>query len=270
MRESASILMSTATSTRLAYVNYQVDRPEGLQIQVDPNGETGRRIEPEHDRRGVRLHDLRVVPTDFVTQGLVLLETPSLAVDVRDPETRDRLHTPAIETLLKQQLGASDVHVFDHTLRGFEGERVPAQHVHVDYSSDAGSQRLRDVLPPLQAEQWLRGHYGIVNVWQPVEHSVERDPLAFVDVSTVQPDDWVDIDILYPDRRGQIQGLVHNPAHRWYFASRMRPNEAILFNAFDSAGKPPVAHTAAELLNTAPEAPTRTSLETRVLVRYAD
>lgn len=262
--------MSTATSPRLAYVNYQLDRPEGLQILVDPNGETGRRIEPEHDRRSVRLHDVRTSPADFATQGFALLDTPSLAVDVRDPRVRDRQHTQAIETLLKAQLGVCEVHVFDHTLRGFEGQRVPAQHVHVDYSPDAGPKRVRDLLSPARAEQWLRGHYGIVNVWQPVERSVERDPLALVDVSTIKPDDWVKIDILYPDRRGQIQGLVHNPSHHWYFASHMSPEEALLFNAYDSAGKSPVAHTSAELLDTPDEAPTRTSLETRALVRYPD
>ncbi|MGO2415642.1 MULTISPECIES: CmcJ/NvfI family oxidoreductase [Cobetia] len=262
--------MPAPIPTRMAYVNYQLDRPEGLQIKVDPNGESGRRIEPEHDRRGVKLQDLRAVPPSFVTQGMLFLEAPSLAVDARDAQVRDRLHTPAIEALLKQQLGVSEVHVFDHTLRGFEGERVPAQHVHVDYSPSSGPQRVRDLLAPEQAEQWLSGHYGIVNVWQPMGHAVERDPLAFADAETVQPGDWVNIDILYPDRCGQIQGLVYNPDHRWYFASHMRPDEAIVFNAFDSAGKPPVAHTAAELLDNSNDAPTRTSLETRVLVRYPD
>lgn len=262
--------MSAPVPTRMAFVNYQLDRPEGLQIKVDLNGETGRRIEPEHDRRGVRLQDLRATPPSFACQGLLFLDTPELAVDVRDAKVRDRLHTPAIEALLKQQLGVSEVQVFDHTLRGFEGERVPAQHVHVDYSPRSGPQRVRDLLPPEQAKHWLSGHYGIVNVWQPVEQAVARDPLAFADTQSVQHEDWVNIDILYPDRCGQIQGLVHNPAHRWYFASQMRPDEAIVFNAFDSAGKPPVAHTAAELLDTPDDAPTRTSLETRVLVRYLD
>ena len=33
--------MSAPILTRLAFVNYQLDRPEGLQIKVDPDGETG-------------------------------------------------------------------------------------------------------------------------------------------------------------------------------------------------------------------------------------
>ena len=176
--------MSAPVPTRMAFVNYQFDCPEGLQIKVDPNDEIGRRIEPEHDRRGVRLQDLRATPPSFACRGVLFLDTPELAIDVRD-----RLHTPAIEALLKQQLGVSGVHVFDHTLRGFEGERVPAQHVHVDYSPRSGPQRVRDLLPPKQAEQWLSGHYGIVNVCQPVEQAVARDPLAFADTQSVQHED---------------------------------------------------------------------------------
>ena len=34
---------------------------------------------------------------------------------------------------------------------------------------------------------WSLGHWGIVNIWRPMDYPVEKTPLAFIDPTTVQP-----------------------------------------------------------------------------------
>ena len=102
-----------------------------------------------------------------------------------------------------------------------------------------------------------------------MHHPVQTAPLAFVDPYTVEDSDWTDIDMIYPDRQGQITGLKRNDAHRWLYMSNMTPDEAVVFTTFDSSGKSPVGHSAADLVVTPENATSRKSIETRALVRFA-
>lgn len=260
-----------ASRSERAWINYQVRQAAPLQILVDPEGETGKRIEPEHDRVEVTLHDVRTdrAPT-FDQQGVAFVEAQELTMDVTQQAVREQHYSKAVADFLSQSLGASEVVVFDHTLRGVDGHRRPAQHVHTDYARDAGRQRLFDVLEASRAADWADGHFGIVNLWRPVAYPAELDPLVFVDTATVAAQDWVNIDIIYPDRQGQIQGLTHSPDHHWWYQSRMSPEEAVIFNAFDSGKRVPVPHTSATLSRPSPNARPRQSIESRALVRYPD
>jgi hypothetical protein len=119
-----------------------------------------------------------------------------------------------------------------------------------------------------EAARWDAGHYAFVNVWRPVSPVVRSAPLGFVRPRTVQPSDWVTLDLLYPDRVGQIMGLVDNPAHRWIYRSAMTSDEVALFNIHDNRGRPPVAHSAIDLLASDAPRAVRKSLESRTVVRY--
>ena len=235
-----------------AWINYQVKQAAPLQILVDPEGETGKRIEPEHECVEITLHDVRTEGTpSFEQQGVAFVEAQELALDVTRDSVREQQYSKAVADFLTQYLGASEVVVFDHTLRGVDGHRRPAQHVHTDYARDAGRQRLFDVLDEPRATAWADGHYGIVNLWRPVAYPAELDPLIFVDLATVAPQDWVNIDIIYPDRQGRIQGLTHNPDHHWWYQSQMSPEDAVIFN------QPPGELMALPAASTAAQVPYR-------------
>ena len=98
---------------------------------------------------------------------------------------------------------------FDHTVRSeISDSRPPVYHVHGDYTDKSALTRARDVLGTKRTNDWLQGgvHFGIVNVWRPVENTVERSPLCLVDPSMVSPSDWHTIALVYPDRvRSQVQ-----------------------------------------------------------------
>ena len=63
------------------------------------------------------------------------------------------------------------------------------------------------------------------------------------------------------------QRLLTNPAHRWYFVHRMRPDEMLAFKLYDSDASQPqwTGHTAFTDPDTPPDAPPRQSMELRTV-----
>ena len=84
---------------------------------------------------------------------------------------------------------------------------------------------------------------------------------------------YLNIELIYPDRRGQILGVLHNPKHEWFYISDMTPEEVIIFNIYDNKGRAHLAHSALDGLSEkhssagAQNAP-RKSIETRTLIRF--
>lgn len=251
-------------------VNYHVltAKPE---IVIDADGIAGNRIDPELESAVVELHDARDknVDLNFIEDGLVFVRSATTVESFRDQQGIRDTYESELMKLLQTEAGAAEVAVFDHTVRmDDEGARPPARHVHGDYNVASAQRRLIDILGESRAKEWDRGHFAIVNLWRPIQCIVEQAPLAFADPKTVAASDWMDVDIVYPDRRGQITGLIRQPRHRWIYLSRMRPDEVAIFSVYDNRGRPPVAHSAVELLNAAANICPRRSIESRALIRF--
>ena len=174
-----------------------------------------------------------------------------------------------VKSLIRQVAGITEVVVFDHTIRKHDEEiRPPARHVHGDYNDTSARKRLDDILSTDKANEWKQGRYCIINVWRPIDYPVEVAPLAFAAPESVAADDWLDIDIIYPDRKGQIRGLIYNPNHQWLYQSNMTPDDAVVFTVYDSDGRPAIAHSAVDLIAQPENARPRHSIETRSLARF--
>jgi hypothetical protein len=138
--------------------------------------------------------------------------------------------------------GAAEALVFDHTIR-IEGGgqyystvmRTPVRVVHHSYTEELAPKRVRDLLPEDEAQQWIDGRFIEPNVWRAIEDPVLMTPLALCDARSIKPDDLKRTNLLYPDRVGEIYHALYNPAHRWFYATRMTTDEAILIKGCDSA-----------------------------------
>ena len=121
-----------------------------------------------------------------------------------------------------------------------------------------------------RAEEWLKdgGHFGIVNVWRPLDHPVEKDPLGFIDPCTTNEDDWHVLKIGRTDRVSVILGVEQREKHKWLVLDKMDLDMVWIFNQFDSKGLKGVPHSAVEVVGTDEGARIRRSIECRVLVRY--
>jgi hypothetical protein len=218
-------------------------------------------------------------PPTLDREGFALAEHPTHVVDFYDSAAVERLYYPEIVELLERATGAAEVHIFDHTLRVEDeakrqayGTRLPVSVVHNDYTERSGPQRVRDVLPPETAERLLAGRFAMVNVWRSFGASAERFPLAAADGRTVQPTDYVAVDLVYLDRTGEVYHNAYSNGQRWFYFSRMQRHEAMLLKCFDSArdGRTRyTAHTGFANSHAPADAPPRESIEVRALLYFA-
>lgn len=109
-----------------------------------------------------------------------------------------------------------------------------------------------------------------MNFWRPIK-TVYRTPLALVDASTVAREDlnFAEVRGLNDPNRPPLYGwnLSYNPAHKWYYAFEMQPEEIFAFKLYDSCDDVPqfTGHTAVDLPWTDDNTPPRHSMEIRTI-----
>ena len=226
----------------------------------------------------VRVHDARAVADTLSLdrEGFVLARRPSAVRDFTDAAEIERIYRHEVERLVADVTGAAKVVVFDHTVRVGaraveRGLRAPVHMVHNDYTEDSAPRRVRDLLPAAEADVRLARRFVEINVWRPIKGPVRSEPLGLVDASTIGPRDLVKADLVYADRTGEIYYGAYNPAHRWYAAPLMTPDEAILIKCYDSArdGRARFSlHSAFPDPTTPADAPPRESIETRAFAFF--
>jgi len=230
----------------------------------------------------MRIHDLRPVAGNATLdeQGFAVLRQRSAVRDFQSEAEIRGTYYPEAEALLKRITGASRIFIFDHTLRRHipgaeddrQGVRQPARRVHVDHTERSGPQRVRDLIPD-EAEMLLGGRVQIINLWRPIRGPVLDAPLALCDASSVAPQDLVPSDLVYRDRIGETYAVTPSPRHRWFYLSRMQPDEAFLIKCYDSKtdGRARFApHTAFTDPTTPADVPPRESIELRTLVFHSE
>jgi hypothetical protein len=228
------------------------------------------------------IHNARANRDDFSLdkQGFELRPHETSVVDFYDREEVQRVYYPEVERLLKETTGAAKVVIFDHQVRclpmaqrGERGAREYAKTVHNDYTANSGPRRVRDHLPPAEAEELLKHRFAEINVWRPIRGPVESAPLAVCDSRSIAPEDFVPSDLIYRDKVGETYRFKHNPNHRWFYFPGLERNEAILLKCYDSKedGRARfTAHTAFEDPTSRPNAAPRESIEVRALVFWPE
>lgn len=257
--------------TQIGTVNYHVHKPFRQAFEIDVDGIAGNLIEPEFSAAKVAVQDQRIgeATTDFAEDGFAFASFPTGISDFNG-DAWQRQYDAELTDLLTREVGAKEVITFDHTVRidDPQAKRRPARHVHSDYSLEGAKKRLVDILGPESAAEWAQGHYAFINVWRPIAHPINSAPLGFIRPSTVTDTDWITIDLIYPDRKGQVMGLVKDDAHEWVYRSRMTPDEVAFFNIYDNSNRPCVGHSAIDLVEDPTVTTPRQSIESRTLVRY--
>ena len=254
-------------------VNYTYEPPLGVPRH---NGNDETHTLPIYNARSI-VRDL-----SLDQQGFALVEHHSAIRDFYNEEEVRRVYYAEAEQLLTEMTGADKVLVFDHNIRnlqrlhqGEQGVKEPVKRAHNDFTAASGYSRARIVLEANgieNPEALLQKRFAIVNVWRAIA-PVQESPLAVCDAQSIAPTDWVAGDLVYRDRVGETYSITYNPAHQWFYFPQMQPNEALLIKCFDSAedGRARfAAHTAFNDPTRLPDAPSRESIELRVLIFYAD
>jgi hypothetical protein len=229
----------------------------------------------------VVIHDARHQgkPPTIDREGFALARSPTAVANFYDPDVVQARYYPEVVELLKQCTGASEVRVFDHTVRvqgepngAGAGVRQPIAFVHNDYTEQSAWQRVRDFFPQEEAARLQAGRIAFVNVWRSIGASAERFPLAAADGRSVSPNDYVAVDMVYADRVGEIYHNAYSDRQRWFYFADMRHDEVMLLKCFDSAcdGRTRyTAHSGFANPTAAPETPPRRSIEVRTILTFA-
>lgn len=257
--------------TRTGTVNYHVHKPEQQAFEIDAGGVVGVLVSPELVETEISVRDVRSgeAAVSFATDSVSLTTAPSSINDF-SADGWQSTYDEELTDLLRRELSAKDVIIFDHTVRedNPNSDRKPARNVHSDYSEEGAKNRLVDILGTERAAAWEQGHYAFINVWRPVGAAINSAPLGFVRPSSVAAEDWILIDLIYPDRKGHILGLAANANHEWVYQSKMTPDEVAIFNIYDNRGLASIAHSAIDLVENPSITRIRKSIESRTLVRY--
>ncbi len=213
-------------------------------------------------------------------QGFSLTRHDTAVANFHDEDEVRRLYYPEMARLVAAETGAARVEVFDHNVRiegspdrDEDGIRAPVRMVHNDYTAKSGPQRVRDLFDAAEAEALLKKRFAIINVWRPIAGPVETAPLAFADARSIAPQDLAPLDLVYPNRTGEIYNVTFSPNHRWYTFPRMERHEAALIKGYDSRedGRARFTpHTAFDDPTTPEDAPPRQSIEVRTLAFFED
>ncbi|MBB5509130.1 hypothetical protein HDG35_005423 [Paraburkholderia sp. JPY681] len=94
--------------------------------------------------------------------GFELRQHASVLSDFTDPAAIERIYYPESEALLRGWTGAKRAVIFDHTIRDGHATRPgtvrePVKFIHNDQTFVSGPRRVRDHLPPHEAENCSRG-----------------------------------------------------------------------------------------------------------------
>jgi len=262
----------------LSYIVPMSGKPRSLEYEPPPGVAHTTAVHRDYT---VTIRDVRPAASalSLEREGFQLVSAATGVSDLYDQEAvRTRYYAETI-SLLEELTGASRVVVFDHTIRrrvpgaadrSTWSPRQPVLRVHNDYTVKSGPQRVRDLLGD-QAIDLLRRRFSVVNVWRPIRGPIQDAPLAIADAESVDAEDLVATDLLYPDRTGEIYYVKFNASHRWLYASAMREHEVMLIKCFDSAvdGRARfVPHTAFVDPTTPADALPRQSIELRTLLFY--
>jgi hypothetical protein len=162
------------------------------------------------------------------------------AIDFDDPLQVSARYIPHVKALLLDQLpGATDVVVFDHTVRKASATKTPARQVrkvHIDQSPRGALGRARRHLDPQTASRLESGalRFAIINVWKSIKGTVTDHPLAFADCRSLRQSDLVPVRQIYPDYVGEAYALKNRSTQEFWYWSNMGEADVLLLQCFDS------------------------------------
>lgn len=243
-----------------------------------PDGEP--RISADFAKKAIAVRNARRLADrpSLDKYGFALVNHVSKSRSFHDETDLRSIYYHEVEEVVRSATGAAAVVAFDHNVRMLDGQRRgPAPvygavlRAHNDYTAASGLERAREILA-------LHGRVptqrtAIVNVWRALRAPLLHMPLAVCDARSVDPAELVTVDLVYPDRSGEIYYVTYGAQQSWYYFPRLLRDELLLIKVFDTELRDVARftpHVAFEDPTTPPDAPPRESIEVRTIVSFED
>jgi hypothetical protein len=298
--QRTGVSLSSALSARMslpddlptvnARLSYLAPGEGPAQVRVFPPGSGIATERPPAVQHWVPIRDVRSAAQqlELDQHGFEFHRSPSAFTDFYNEAAVRERYYPDVETVMRSLTGALAVIVFDHNVRsaarasrGDPGVRVPVDQIHNDYTEESGPKRKQEILDAAGRADLMDRRMAFVNLWRPIVGPIQDNALALCEANSVAARDLVTTDIHHfgednlaePRHRGQIYSVRHNPNHRWFYVSDMRPDEVLLLKCYDSRtdGRARfIPHTGFQHPNCPPNFVPRESIEARTLVVFGE
>ncbi|MBT0669163.1 hypothetical protein HT136_12400 [Novosphingobium profundi] len=236
---------------------------------------------PVHMQDGSGLED----QFQLDVHGFMFVHSPNTFTAWNDPERIAADYEPVQLEIVRRILGADRMVNLGHALRtagnSVEKAMKPvASEAHVDFESRAAQAYAKSLYAEHHPDAPPYERFVAFSFWRPLTPPAHDWPLALCDFRSLAPDEgkrnvlvWCDEIPPKETWFDPIEGedafpaayiFDHNPAHRWWYFSRMTPQDALLLKFHDSDHSRAwrCAHSA--FRNTADDQPTeRESIEFR-------
>ena len=224
-----------------------------------------------HDARG-RLANGELT---LDVNGFCLLRHTSGVRNFGDDDEVRRIYYPEIVALAKRTTGARNVLITQHVVRTEDTSdfnRAYARFLHCDYTlgDPRGLAERALARHGIDSNDYATSEFAWFNSWQPFDHTVERNPLAVVDASTVNTEDVLDYYYTGYGQKGKSAMPVRDPQHRFYYVRRMKTDELLFIKQLDTRpGFSQVCpHTSFDDPGSPDDAPPRRSIEVRMMAIF--
>jgi len=268
---------------------YEYEKPFGVTLPADYEPTADQRLTNlEFDERLLNIKDIRSPGNDLTLDrsGFMLLQRPTAHPVIPDMVTFNA-YKGETEQILKDVFKPEYICCWDGRLR--RAERLhqnievedlkdklagsnPVNLAHVDETIARGHESIQLYLPDELKQKYTDGTYRMrmVNTWRPLIDELEHYPLGVLDYSSLDPSrDLIAYDQVSPVRAKELYTVIARPEHRWYWVSRMRKSELLVFVQYDSSDGGQARccpHAGFRNINAPPNAPMRESIETRSIV----
>jgi hypothetical protein len=253
---------------------------------IDPAAPIGGINDVEREKSTLVLLPYRVAVSDmrpvagslsFDRNGFVLVRRPSQVTDFYDTKQVAEIYMAEVAALIRDLTGAARVLTFGTIVRNNAPDAPATAHksvhnAHIDYNIATTRAVQNRLLPEAERARYADSRVMQINVWRPIV-TVESAPLAVCDSSTVARKDLIHgpiggNSVAGPGAAGY--NLSYNPDHRWYYAPRQQPDEALAFRLCDSDPDAMQwsAHTSFADPTSGPDAAPRQSIEVRTLALF--
>lgn len=194
----------------------------------------------------VQVQDIRGQESSYTLDknGFVYLshEMPELDKVSHEEHVKDGIIRKT-EELVRKITGATRTVTFVSRVRCLAEDtallasnRAPAHSVHSDFTTRGALHHLKTLVPDKQERnRLLANRVLIINVWRPLK-TIQRDPLAVCDWSSVNiQDEGIATHLTLPNGWNELGRYAFSPSQRWYYLSGQQPNEPLIFTQFDSS-----------------------------------
>jgi len=252
--------------------NYDPDDPQLSNVQFETHPVKVRSIRGREAQLGLG------------KSGFEVLDHESLCLPTQLSSEAVSAYQAETEEILLEFLKADKVICFDLKRRknNIDVEKVfdprsqslvesVATGAHVDFTLDKIPFEISRILNEEQKQTYLNDSYRfqMINTWRPMLPQIEDSPLAMCDFRTIDGDDLIETDRIYPTHQAEIYYLKHNTGQKWYWVPEQKSSELLIFVSYDShTGTNPrfCPHVAVPNPLASKNAAPRESVETRSLV----